>query len=227
MIGTLTLGSTQVRRIAALVVALAVMLLPLTATSAKAEPNYPPSFDGISASKTCAKVGTKIRFRAMTFEPGSTVMYDVAGPMVKSGSVTANGSGKALKTIRFTKVGDYTVTFSGTGDDGEPLVLSIDVTIVKKARQCSGSEDSRSGSGSGGGGSGSVAPANESNDPASQSNDPAVAAKSDESSGAAFFGGLPRTGGEIALTVLVGVALLGGGIGVVLATRNRRSTTSS
>jgi len=189
--GTVTLNGTAARRMFALLLALAVLLLPVALPVASAQTDYPPSFYKISAESFTARVGGKIAFKAQTFQAGSAVDFRVssAGALVTSGTTTADAAGIARQTITFTVEGKNTVTMSGTSDKGRPLTLSADVTITAAAAQ-------------------SGAPG-----------DPQAAP-----SGVPFFGGgLPRTGGDIAMTVLIGLALIGGGIALVVGSRRRRS----
>lgn len=186
-------STTATRRAFALVVAVAVLLLPVALPTASAEPDYPPIFYKISASTFMARVGQQISFKAQTYEANSAVSWDVVagGSTVASGSTQANVDGIARQTIRFTVAGTNRVTMSGTSDKGEPLSLSVNVTITEA--------NSNTGNNTG------------SDDPQADEGVPF------------FGGGLPRTGSEIAMTVLVGLLLLGGGAALVVATRRRRS----
>jgi LPXTG-motif cell wall-anchored protein len=195
--GSTTLSATTARRLFALIMAVGVLMLPVALPTANAEPDYPPVFYKISADTYMAKVGAKISFKAQTFQANSAVSYDVAaaGASVASGSTSANADGIARKTITFTVEGTNRVTMSGTSDQGEPLSLAVDVTITAAGGGNTG--------GNTGGGS-----------------DP----QADEGGVPIFGGGLPRTGGEIALTALIGIALVGGGAALVVATRRRRTS---
>ncbi len=202
VIGTISLSGNAKRRTFALLLAVAVLLTPIALPLANAEPNYPPTFYKISADSFSTRVGGKIDFKAQTFQSGSTVTFDVAadGSTVDSGSTNADGKGVARQTITFKVVGTNTVTMKGTSDKGEPLTLTADIEVRAAA-------------------------ADDGNDPGANGGDNSnsnVNADSD-SGGVPFFGGgLPRTGGEIAMTVLIGLALLGGGAALVAATRRRR-----
>ena len=194
VIGTMSLSGTAKRRMFALLVAVAVLLVPVALPLANAEPNYPPSFYKISADSFSTRVGGKIDFKAQTFQAGSTVDFNVAadGSTVASGSTNADGKGVARQTITFRVVGTNTLTMSGTSDKGQPLTLRAEIQVIAAA---------------------------------DGSDDPGADDGTDDSSGAPFFGGgLPRTGGEIALTVLVGLGLLAGGAAIVAATRRRRTS---
>jgi len=186
----MSLSGTAKRRMFALLLAVAVLLMPVALPLANAEPNYPPTFYKISADSFSTRVGGKIDFKAQTFQAGSTVDFDVAadGSTVTSGSTNADGKGVARQTITFRVAGTNTLTMSGTSDKGQPLTLRADIA---------------------------VSAADDGNDPG--------ATDDTDSGGVPFLGGgLPRTGGEIALTVLIGLALLGGGAALVAATRRRR-----
>ncbi len=203
VIGTISLSGNAKRRTFALLLAVAVLLTPIALPLANAEPNYPPTFYKISADSFSTRVGGKIDFKAQTFQSGSIVTFDVAadGSTVDSGSTDADGKGVARQTITFKVVGTNTVTMKGTSDKGEPLTLTADIE-VRAAAAGDGNDPGANGDGNNSGSN--------------------VNADSD-SGGVPFFGGgLPRTGGEIALTVLIGLALLGGGAALVAATRRRR-----
>jgi len=204
VIGTTTLSRTATRRLSALLLAVAVLMLPLALPVAHAEPDYPPSFYKISAPSFTARVGGTIPFTAQTFQAGSAVSYSVVSgaKSVTSGSVNADNKGVARQSITFTVAGKNTVTMSGTSDQGKDLSLSADITVT--TADASGGNGTGSGSGSG---------------------DSANTPQADQGGIPVFGGGLPRTGAEIAMTVLMGVALIGGGAALVVATR-RRSTTS-
>jgi len=193
VISTVTLRGTSARRVLGLLMALAVLMLPVALPVANAEPDYVPVFYKITADTFAAKVGGKIAFTAQTFKGGSAVGYDVVadGASVTSGSTTADAKGIARQTITFTVAGKNTVTMSGTSDKGEPLSLSAKITVTDD--------------GSGGG-------------------DTAGDPQADEGGVPFLGGGLPRTGGDIAVTVLIGMALLGGGAALVVATRRRRNS---
>jgi LPXTG-motif cell wall-anchored protein len=180
----------------ALVVALATVALPL-AGPASAEPDYPPKFNKITASSfTVLRTGS-ITFKAQTFESGSTVDFGVsaAGTDVAGGSAAADAKGVVVQDIRFDVVGTNVVSFSGTSSKGEPLTLSAQITVTDPAAGGSGDGD----------GSG------DSDDEASSGG------------GIPLIGGLPRTGGDILLTVVVAGALVGGGALLLAASRRRRS----
>ena len=189
---TISLSGTAERRIFALLLAVAVLLVPVAIPMANAEPNYPPTFYKITADSFSTRVGGKIAFKAQTFQSGSTVDYEVVadGSTVTSGSTNADGKGVARQTITFRVAGTNTVTFSGTSDKDEPLTLSADVEVTAAGE--------------------------------SEGDDPG-ADDGDGDDGGLLGGGLPRTGGEIALTVLIGLALLGGGAALVVANRRRRT----
>jgi LPXTG-motif cell wall-anchored protein len=160
---------------------------------ANAEPDYPPGFNQITASKFTVASGGSIVFKAQTFKSRSVVKFKVRahGKVVKTGTVRANRKGVARRSIRFTVVGVNKVTFSGTSKRGRPLVLSTKITVKAKTK-----------SGSGGA---TISP---------------VAVSSGTSSAG---GGLPVTGGQIAVGLLVGVLLLLGG-GLLVAASRRRHT---
>lgn len=200
VIGTVTVNGAALRRVFALALAVFVLMLPVALPSAHAEPDYPPSFYKISASTFTARVGQSIDFKAQTFEAGSAVSFDVSadGGSVTSGSTNADARGIARQSITFTVVGDNTLTMSGTSDQGRPLTLRASIAVTADDPGGSGGNGDNNGTGDGSG-------------------DPAA----DESGVPFLGGGLPRTGGDIALTVLIGAGLLAAGAALVVAARRR------
>ena len=196
-------------------------LFALSAGSAFAEPTYPPAFNQILASRYNVCVGGTVAFKAQTFQANSSVSYTVmvVNSTITSGTVTASKKGVAKKPIKFTTVGTNTVTFSGTAKNGGPLVLSANIAVSSKP-PCSSGNGSSSGSSSGGavsGASGGNAGVN-----GASGNDPAVSGTSGGAVSAASGGGLPVTGGQVAMTLLVGGVLVG--LGALLLAGSRRRT---
>ena len=175
--------------------------MPIGLAPANAEPGpYPPVFYKITASSFNAKVGQSVKFTAQTFRSGSAVAVDVSadGASVGSSGATANGKGIATTSVKFTVVGVNRVTMSGTSDTGEDLALSADVTVTE-----AGSD---------------VVPVTDDGNGGNASDDT-------NAGGVPIIGGgLPRTGGEIAGTLLVGAVLIGAGFLLVVATRRRRAS---
>jgi LPXTG-motif cell wall-anchored protein len=197
-------GTKTLRRGAALVVVAAVLAMPIGMSPANAEPDYPPKFDKITASSFSAKVGQSVTLTAQTYRAGSAVAVDVSvdGASVGSSGASADGKGVATTSVTFTVAGVNRVTMSGTSDTGEDLALSADITVTE-----AGEDVVPVAEGSGGNGS----------DDANAGDDAA--------GGVPFIGGgLPRTGGEIAGTLLVAAALIGAGFLLVVATRRRRAS---
>jgi len=212
VIGTVTLSGAALRRVFALVLAVLVVMSPVALPSAHAEPDYPPSFYKISASTFTARVGQAIDFKAQTFQAGSAVSFDVAadGGSVTSGTTNADARGIARQSITFTVVGANTVTMSGTSDQGRALNLNVNIAVTADdpgGNGGTGDNDGDNGTGGNGGDNGT----------GGGSGDPAA----DESGVPFLGGGLPRTGGDIALTVLIGAGLLGAGAALVFAARRR------
>ena len=192
-------------------------LFALGAGSAFAEPTYPPAFNQILASRYNVCVGGTVAFKAQTFQANSSVSYTVmvVNSTITSGTVTASKKGVAKKPIKFTTVGTNTVTFSGTGKNGGPLVLSANIFVSSKP-PCS------SGSGSSSGGAVSGASGGNAGVNGASGNDPAVSGTSGGAVSAASAGGLPVTGGQVAMTLLVGGVLVG--LGALLLAGSRRRT---
>ena len=187
----------------ALTAAVAVLALPMGMAPANAETNYPPVFYQITATSFNAKVGGSVTFTAQTFSAGSAVDVNVSadGSSVGKSTATANKKGIATSKVTFTVVGVNSVTMSGTSDTGEDLSLTADITVT-----AAGGNNGNNG-GNAGNGSGDATDGG------------------DAAGGVPFLGGgLPRTGGEIAGTVLVAAVLIGAGFLLVIATRRRRSS---
>ncbi len=204
-------GTKTLTRGMAFVAVAAVLAMPIGMAPANAEPDYPPVFYKISANTYTTTINGTITIIAQTFAAKSAVDVDVSvdGDSVGSSTATANGKGVASSDVTFTVLGVNRVTMSGIADTGEELSLSADITVtaadddVVPVDNDNGS-DNGNGNGSGSGDEGEDANAG---------------------GGVPFLGGgLPRTGGEIAATVLVAVALLGAGFLLVIATRRRRES---
>ena len=118
----------------------------------------------------------------------------------RTSTVRFSRSTRLVETsVTFTTEGVNTVTMSGTSDQGDPLSLSADITV---------SADDEQVTPVGGGG-----------------NDGGSAAGGSDAGSVPFLGGgLPRTGGEIAASVLVAAVLLGLGALLVIFTRRRRTS---
>ena len=193
---------TKALRAMALVAAAAVLAMPIGMAPANAEPDYPPVFHKISASSYYAKVGQSVTFTAQTFGSGSTVAVDVSvgGTSVGSSGASANGKGVATAKVKFSVAGVNTVTMSGRSDTGERLALSADVTVTEATQTVVPVDNANGGSGG-------------------------QASDGSNAGGVPFLGGgLPRTGAEIAGTVLVGSLLVALGALILVATRRRRSS---
>ena len=114
---------------------------------ASAAPAYPSEPAGVTVSSTEIGAGGSLTARACGFEPGSTVTSTVRinGRSRSGPSGTAGPDG--CVTLRFTLVrpGEALLSFSGTGGDGNALVVTARVTVR-------GSGDSSGGTGGTGGG---------------------------------------------------------------------------
>ena len=202
-------GTKTLRRGMALGAAVALLAVPLGMAPANAETDYPPVFYQITASSFTAKVGGSVTFNAQTFSAGSAVDVNVSadGSSVGRSTATANDKGVATSKVTFTVVGVNSVTMSGTSDTGEDLSLTADVTVT-----AAGGDD--------------VVPVSDGgNNGGNADNGSGDATGGDAAGGVPFLGGgLPRTGGEIAGTVLVAAVLIGAGFLLVIATRRRRSS---
>ncbi len=178
----------------------AVLAMPIGMAPANADPDYPPVFYKISANTYNLTVDQPARLTAQTFRSGSAVAVDVSvgGASVGSSGASANGKGIATTSVKFTVVGVNRVTMSGTSDTGEDLALSVDITVTEAGE--------------------TVVPVGDDGDGGNASDDT-------NAGGVPFIGGgLPRTGGEIAGTLLVAAVLIGAGFLLVVATRRRRAS---
>jgi hypothetical protein len=107
-----------------LVVALAAFAL-LTATAGAGE--YPPADDGIVVDDPTVSDGQTVNVTAQCFEAGSTVDFSVDGSSIGTAVASADG----VATLAYTVPpgsGNIVVTATGTGCDGEPLVLGATLT---------------------------------------------------------------------------------------------------
>jgi len=199
-------GTKTLRRSMSVLATAAVLAVPMGMGSANAMPDYPPKFYKISANQYTATIGSSVRLTAQTYRAGSAVAVDVSvdGSSVGTSSAKANSRGIATTSVTFTVAGVNRVTMSGTSDTGEDLSLAADITVTAAKEDVVPVSDGGNDGGTGSG-SGDNADAN--------------------AGGVPFLGGgLPRTGGEIAGTVLVAAVLLGAGFLLVIATRRRRSS---
>ncbi len=88
---------------------------------------YPPEDDSITTSDPTVDKGQTVTVTAECFEPGSTVQFSVAGTSIGSGVANASGVASVQYTVPDGS-GDIVVTATGTGCDGEPLVLTVTLT---------------------------------------------------------------------------------------------------
>ena len=106
----------------------AASLVLLTASAAAAQ-QYPPAVNSLTLSPGSAAPGSQVTATAQSFEPGSTVSFELNGVL---GTATADASGVATLTFTVPDLapGEYTVTATGTGADGEPLTVESTLTVL-------------------------------------------------------------------------------------------------
>lgn len=111
--------------------------LLLFAAAPAAAQQYPPAEDTLTLSDSTVTVGQEVTASASTFEPGSSVAFEINPPL---GSATADVNGVATLTFTVPDLapGDHTVTASGTGTDGAPLTVSATLTIVGESAGAGG-----------------------------------------------------------------------------------------
>jgi LPXTG-motif cell wall-anchored protein len=219
------IGAKGTLRGLALVAATALLAMPIGLAPANAEPDYPPSFYAIQASSFTAKVHTALNFTAQTYKKNSDVSVNVtvSGDEVGSQSVSADRKGIAHAKVTFDKVGTNVVTMSGTSDTGAPLALSANITVTEDGDVTTVNNGGTGGNGDNGTG-GDNGSSGGDNNTTTTTNNSTDGGQADAASGIPFFGGgLPRTGGDIAATVLIGLVLLAGGGLLVFAARRRRA----
>lgn len=108
------------------------VLLVAGATPAFAQ-QYPPGEDAVFVSDTTVVPGEPITISAQVFQPGSTVTFVFESAPVTLGTATANANGVATLTVEIPSTatpGPHTITASGTGADGNPLSVVINITVV-------------------------------------------------------------------------------------------------
>ena len=188
------------RRVALALVGLLIALPASLAVAgvANAEPNYPPHFNKITTSRSTVCKGGKVVVKAMYFQSFSTVSWQIThnSTVLNSGTVVANKKGRVMIKPTFNTPGLNMITVSGPAKKGGgTLTLTAKVHVTTK----------RCGVPSGSGGSSGAAVAGAVTDPG----DPAGA-------------GLPVTGAQVALLVLLAGGLLIGG-GILLSASRRRT----
>jgi LPXTG-motif cell wall-anchored protein len=114
------------------VVALVAMVLLVGATAAGAQ-EYPPAGDTVTVSDTTVEPGEPITVNAQVYQPSSTVTFTFFSEPVMLGTDTANGSGVASLTATIpanATPGTHRIDATGTGADGQPLTVSVNVTVL-------------------------------------------------------------------------------------------------
>jgi hypothetical protein len=117
------------------VVALAAMVLFLGAAAAGAQ-EYPPADDTVTVSDTTVEPGQPVTLSARVFQSGSTVTFTFFSAPVVLGTATANSSGVATLTATIPSnatPGTHRIEATGTGADGQPLTVVINITVLGAA----------------------------------------------------------------------------------------------
>ncbi len=114
----------MLKRLLVLTVALFAFALQ-TSTAGAGE--YPTGDDGIVVDDPTVDAGQTVNVSAQCFEPGSTVDFSVGGESI--GTAVANADGVASLAYEVESgTGDVIVTATGTGCDGDALVLGVTLT---------------------------------------------------------------------------------------------------
>jgi len=107
---------------------LATALLFATAGPASAGNGYGDE-DTIAVSDSTVVAGQPITVTACCFAPGSTVTFTLEGLVVGTATADANGVATLTFTMPDLGPGTYRLEASGTGADGQPLVVSTTLTV--------------------------------------------------------------------------------------------------
>ncbi len=217
----------NMRRLMALGAAAVVgAVLFMGAPALAATPGYPPPTVGtpppttvLTATSVTCPVGSTCTITFTGFLPGSTVQIFLAGQLAATVTVPASGSFTVTVAVTDPHIsinggpliavpyGANSVTATGTAASGQPGSVSGTVTIPSPA--------TNTGTGGTTGAAGSSGAAGTSGRPGT----------SGTASTTASTGGLAFTGAQIGMMVGGGLILLVAGTGLVLATRQRRSST--
>lgn len=165
-------------------------------------PSYPPGNPILRIDKTLVRVGGTATVTVSSCKPNSAATLTVTGPGRAPGSapvtypITIDGSGNASKVLTFTRLGRNTVTLECLDIHGNTVTAQVFVTVAAAPASGGGGVlgEVKTGSGTG------------------------------ESTGSGVSAAdLAATGARIVGPLLLGAALLGGGAGLVLLARRRRS----
>ena len=108
------------------------LLVGLVATPASAQ-QYPPEKPTCQVSDTTISPGDQVTVSGKHWQPGSTVTFTLQpeGINLGSASVGQNGEFSAVVTIPDSiQPGAHTIVCSGIDQNGDPVVVGIDVQIL-------------------------------------------------------------------------------------------------
>lgn len=114
-------------------VLVAVLALVVLAVPASAQEDYPPGpSTGEASGPETVQPGTSPTFVAQGFQAGSEVTVVLSGVLSATGTTTANAGGVASFQVTVpcaAAAGPATITFQGTGEDGEARTVATDFTV--------------------------------------------------------------------------------------------------
>lgn len=194
-----------------------LLALVTTAGTASAQTTYPTppasSEEGFLSDSSIAQ-GEAVVFGGDGFEPGTDVDVAVDGEVL--GSVEADENGEFAVELEFEDCGEFTLTGSGTGSEGEARTVTASVEVV-----CAEDEDEDDNGGDGGntGNTGGTTGGTGSGGGATMGN----GSTGNGSTGTVSTGSqLPRTGSDVTTTALVsGLVLITVGALFVFGARTR------
>ena len=105
--------------------------LLLLGTGVAGAQQYPPAEESATVSDTTVEPGQPITIRVEGFQ--GTVTFTLFSAPVVLGTATANSAGVATLTATIpenTTPGTHRIDATGTGLDGQPLTVSVNITVL-------------------------------------------------------------------------------------------------